>query len=42
MLAAAGVEVNAQLECILDKVGDAPALFKRLNLGEPVSKLVRE
>ena len=27
---------------ILDKVGDAPALFKRLNLGEPVSKLVRE
>jgi hypothetical protein len=42
VLAAAGVEVNAQLECILDKVGDAPALFKRLNLGEPVSKLVRE
>ena len=42
VLAAAGVEVNAQLECILDKVGDAPTLFKRLDLGEPVSKLVRE
>jgi hypothetical protein len=42
VLAAAGVEVNAQLECILDKVGDVPTLFKRLDLGEPVSKLVRE
>jgi hypothetical protein len=42
VLAAAGVEVNAQMECILDRVGDAPALFKRLELGEPVSKLVRE
>jgi hypothetical protein len=42
MLAAAGVEVNAQMECILDRVADAPALFKRLALGEPVSKLVRE
>jgi len=42
VLASAGVEVTAQLECILDKVGDAPALFKRLDLGEPVSKLVRE
>ena len=41
-LTATGVEVNGQLECVLDKVGDAPALFKRLNLGEPVSKLVRE
>jgi hypothetical protein len=41
-LAASGVEVNGQLECILDRVGDAPALFKRLDLGEPVSKLVRE
>jgi hypothetical protein len=41
-LKAAGVEVNAQLECILDRVADAPALFKRLDLGEPVSKLVRE
>jgi hypothetical protein len=42
VLTAAGVEVNGQLECVLDKVGDAPALFKRLNLGEPVSKLRRE
>jgi hypothetical protein len=41
-LTAAGVEVNGQLECVLDKVADAPALFKRLDLGEPVSKLVRE
>jgi hypothetical protein len=41
-LAAAGVAVNGQLECVLDRVGDAPALFKRLDLGEPVSKLVRE
>ena len=42
VLTAAGVEVNGQLECVLDKVGDAPALFRRLNLGEPVSKLLRE
>jgi hypothetical protein len=42
VLTAAGVEVNGQLECVLDKVADAPALFKRLDLGEPVSKLVRE
>jgi hypothetical protein len=41
-LAAAGVEVNGQLECVLDRVGDSSALFKRLDLGEPVSKLVRE
>jgi hypothetical protein len=42
VLTTAGVEVNGQLECVLDKVGDAPALFKRLDLGEAVSKLVRE
>jgi hypothetical protein len=41
-LAAASVEVNGQLECIVDRVGDPTALFKRLDLGEPVSKLVRE
>jgi len=42
VLTTAGVEVNGQLECVLDRVGDVPALFKRLDLGEPVSKLVRE
>lgn len=41
-LVASGVEVNGQLECILDRVGDTTALFKQLALGEPVSKLVRE
>jgi hypothetical protein len=41
-LAASGVEVNGQLECILDRVGDAAGLFKRLALGQPVSKLLRE
>jgi hypothetical protein len=41
-LAASGVEVNGQQECILDRVGDAAGLFKRLALGDPVSKLVRE
>ena len=29
MLAAASVEVNGQFECIIDRVADAPALFKR-------------
>jgi hypothetical protein len=42
MLAASSVEVSGQLECIIDRVADAPALFKRLDPGEPVSKLVRE
>jgi hypothetical protein len=42
VLAAASVEVNGQLECIIDRVADAPTLFKRLDPGEPVSKLVRE
>jgi hypothetical protein len=41
-LAASGVEVNGQLECIVDRVGDTAGLFKRLALGQPVSKLVRE
>ena len=31
-----------RLECIIDRVADAPALFKRLDPGEPISKLVRE
>ena len=42
MLAAASVEVSGQLECIIDRVADAPALFKRLDPGAPVSKLLRE
>ena len=42
MLAASSVEVSGQLECIIDRVADAPALFKRLDPGAPVSKLVRE
>ena len=42
VLAAASVEVNGQLECIIDRITDAPALFKRLDPGEPVSKLVRD
>ncbi|HEY6994380.1 MAG TPA: hypothetical protein VH397_11770 [Xanthobacteraceae bacterium] len=41
-LTAVGVEVNGQHECVLDRVGDAAGLFKRLALGDPVSKLVRE
>jgi hypothetical protein len=27
---------------VIDRVADPPALFKRLNLGEAVSKLARE
>ena len=41
-LSASGVEVNGQLECIIDRVRDTAGLFKRLALGQPVSKLVRE
>ena len=41
-LAASGVEVNGHLECIIDRVADPAALFQRLDLGQPVSKLVRE
>lgn len=41
-LATSGVEVNGQLECVLDRVGDTAGLFKRIALGQPVSKLVRE
>jgi hypothetical protein len=42
MLAASSVEVSGQLECIIDRVADAPALFKRIDPGAPVSKLLRE
>ena len=37
-----GVEVNAQFECAIDRVTDLPGLFGKLDLGQPVSKLVRE
>jgi hypothetical protein len=42
VLNAAGVETRGQFECVIDGVADVPALFKRLELGNPVSKLVRE
>jgi hypothetical protein len=41
-LNAAGVELNGEYECIVDRVGDPAGLFRRLDLGEPASKLVRE
>jgi hypothetical protein len=37
-----GVEVNSQFECVIDRVADLPGLFGKLDLGQPVSKLVRE
>jgi hypothetical protein len=42
VLKAAGVEMNGEYECIVDRVGDPVGLFRRLELGEPTSKLVRE
>lgn len=42
MLSTAGVEVSGRFECIIDRVADPTALFKQLELGNPVSKLVRE
>ena len=36
VLAASSVEVSGQLECIIDRVADAPALFKRLEAGARV------
>ena len=42
MLSAAGVDVSGRFECIVDRVADPAALFKQLELGNPVSKLVRE
>jgi hypothetical protein len=41
-LEAAGVEMSNQFECAIDKVADPAGLFRRLALGQPVSKLVRE
>ena len=37
-----GVEVSDQFECVIDKVADPAGLFRRVDLGKPVSKLVRE
>ena len=42
VLKASGVELSGDYECIIDRVGDPAALFGRLDLGEPTSKLVRE
>jgi hypothetical protein len=42
ILSAAGVEMKGRLECIIDGVADPAALFKQLDFGNPVSKLVRE
>jgi hypothetical protein len=37
-----GVEVNSQFECAIDHVTDLAGLFGKVDLGEPVSKMVRE
>ena len=37
-----GVEVNGQFECVVDHVTDLTGLFGKVDLGEPVSKMVRE
>jgi hypothetical protein len=37
-----GVEVNGQFECVIDRVADVPGLFAKVDIGEPVSKMVRE
>ncbi len=37
-----GVELNSQFECAIDRVTDLAGLFATLELGQPVSKLVRE
>jgi hypothetical protein len=41
-LNAFGVELGGQFECIIDRVADPIGLFRRLDPGKPVSKLVRE
>ena len=40
-LATLQVEIG-RFECMIDRVADPSALFKRLDLGKPISKLVRE
>ena len=42
MLVAFGVDLKGQQECFIDRVADPAGLFKQLELGEPISKLVRE
>jgi hypothetical protein len=42
VLAAAGVEAKSRFECIVDRVANPAGLFRGLELGEPISKLVRE
>ena len=37
-----GVEVNGQFECVVDHVTDLAGLFDKVDIGEPVSKMVRE
>ena len=37
-----GVEVNGQFECVVDHVTDLTGLFGKVDLGEPISKMVRE
>jgi hypothetical protein len=41
-LKAFGVATSDKFECLVDKVADPAGLFRRLALGQPVSKLVRE
>jgi hypothetical protein len=41
MLATLQVEIG-RFECMIDRVADPSGLFKRLELGKPISKLVRE
>jgi hypothetical protein len=42
MLSAAGVRMNGEYECVIDRVADPAGLFRRLDLGDPASKLIRE
>jgi hypothetical protein len=42
ILKASGVELIGRFDCFIDRVADPAALFKQIDLGDPVSKLVRE
>jgi hypothetical protein len=42
ILDAAGVQLNGQYECVIDRVSDPMGLFRQLDLGDPASKLMRE
>lgn len=37
-----GVEFSNRFECAIDRVADVPGLFGMVDIGQPVSKLVRE